>query len=164
MFPRYSRQVDGCPKSDIHRCNVVSGTSIATRLTSEIVSGRPIGLSDMSTRRTSPGSVPRIYKDHRNSCNLGFVVHKHPEQLKIPSMQDTTLSLPNRDSLPDALEIFQSNGPKSVFGFRNKLLGNAMVNVFGESSHPARQLLQDGVRPIWYLCFEAWLSENRACL
>ncbi len=47
MFPRYNRAVDLAPKSDIHRCNVVSSTSIAASLTSEIISGRPISLSDI---------------------------------------------------------------------------------------------------------------------
>ena len=142
MFPRYNRQVDGCPKSDIHRCNAISGTSIAARLASEIISGRSISLRDMSTRRTSPRSVTRIYKDHRNSCNLGFVVHKHPEQPKIPGMQAATLRPSNRGSLSNTLKIFESNRPKSVFGFRNKFPGNAMVNIFGEPGHSTRQLPQ----------------------
>ena len=60
-------------------------------------------------------------------------------------MQATTLSPSNRGSVSNALEIFQGDRSQSVFGFRNKLLGNAMVNIFRESGHPTRKLLQDGV-------------------
>jgi len=57
-------------------------------------------------------------------------------------MQAATLSLSNRNSVSNALKIFKCNRSQSVFGFRNMLLGNAMVNILGESSRPAGKLLQ----------------------
>jgi hypothetical protein len=140
MFPRYNRPVDFGPKSDIHRCNVVSSTSIAARLTSEIISCRPVSLRGISTRRACSGCISRIYKGQRDVSNLSFVVRKHPEQSEIPSMQVTTLSLYNRNSVSNALKIFKRNRSQSVFGLRNKLLGDAMISIFGESGHPAREL------------------------
>lgn len=142
MFPRYNRPVDCGPKCDIHCCDVVGRASKPTRLTSKLISGKPISLGDMSARWTCSGCVPRIYKGNKNTCDLGFVVHERSEQSKIPSMKDATLCRSNRGSGSNALKIFKSNRSQSVFGFRNKLLGNAMVNVSGESSHSTRKLLQ----------------------
>ena len=96
----------------------------------------------MDARWTGSGSVPRIDKDQGNACYLGFVVYKHPEQSEIPCMQIATLCLPNRNSVSNTLKIFKRNRHKSAFGFRNKLLGNTMINVFGEFGHPTRKLFQ----------------------
>ena len=142
MLPRYNRPVDCGPKCDIHCCDVVGWASKPTRLTSKLISGKPISLGDMPARWTCSGCVPRIHKGNKNTCDLGFVVHERSEQSKIPSMQDATLCRSNRGSGSNALKIFKSNRSQSVFGFRNKLLGNPMVNVSGESSHSTRKLLQ----------------------
>ncbi len=141
MFPRYNRLVDSSPKRNIHCSDVIRRPSEAARLTSKFVSGWSICFSYMAARWASPRSVPGINKDQRNTCNLGFVLNKHPKQPKIPSVQ-ATLSLSNRNSGSDALEIFQSNRSQSVFGFRNNLLGNAVVNIFGKPGHPTRKLLK----------------------
>ena len=142
MFSRYNRLVDSSPKRDIHRCDVVSSTSIAASLTSEIVSGRSIGLSHIAARWTSSRSIPRINKDQRNTRDLCLVVHKHSKQSKIPSMQAATLRHSNRNSVSNALKIFKGDRSQSVFGFRNKLFGNAMVNVFGEPGNLTRKFLK----------------------
>jgi hypothetical protein len=47
-------------------------------------------------------------------------------------MQAATLRHSNRNSVSNALKIFKGDRSQSVFGFRNKLFGNAMVNVFGD--------------------------------
>ena len=70
MFPRYNRLVDSSPKSDINRCNVVRSTSEAAGLTPKFVSGRPIGFSHVAARGAGLRGVPRIDKDHRNTCDL----------------------------------------------------------------------------------------------
>lgn len=118
MF-RDNRLVDSSPKSNVHCCDVVRRPSIATLNTSELISSWPVGLRDITTRRTGPGSVSRINKDHGNTSYLSFVVHKHPKQSEIPSMQATTLSLSNHNSVSNALKIFKCNRPQSVFGLRN---------------------------------------------
>ena len=142
MFPRYNRLVDFSPKSDVHRGNVICRPSEATGLTSELISSWPVGFRNMPARGTCPGSVPGVNKDQRNTRNLSFVFNKRPKQPEIPSMQATTLSLHNRDSGSDALKIFKGNGSQSVFGFRNYMLGNAMVDISREPGSPARQLLK----------------------
>jgi hypothetical protein len=142
MFPRYNRQVDCCPESNIHCCNVVSRTSVSALSTSKFVSSRSISLRDITARWTCLRSVSRIDKDHRNASDLGLVIHEHSKQPEIPSMQAATLRLSNRNSISNALKIFKSNRSKSVFGFCNYFLGNAMVHVFREPRHPARKLLE----------------------
>ncbi len=139
---RDNRLVDFSPKSNVDCCDVVSRPSEAAGLTSKFISGRSVSLRYIPTRGAGSGSVSRVNKDHRNTGNLGFVVYEHSEQSKIPGMQAATLSLSNRNSVSNALKIFKCNRPQSVFGLRNKLLGNAMVNILGESSRPAGKLLQ----------------------
>jgi len=142
MFPRNNRLVDFSPESYIHSSYVVSRTSESALSTLEFISCRSIVLRDMSAGWAGSGSVPRVYQDQRDTSDLSFVVHKHPQKSEIPSMQATTLSLPNRDSVSNALKILKGYRSKSVFGFRNKLLRDAMVNVLREPCHSTRELLE----------------------
>jgi hypothetical protein len=142
MFPRYNRLVDSSPKCTVHRSDVVSRPSEAARLALKGISGWSIGFGNMAARRASTRRVSRINKNQRNTSNLRFVLNEHPKQSEIPSMQATTLSPSNRGSVSNALKIFKSDRPQSVFGFRNYLLGNAMVDIFRESGHSARELLE----------------------
>ncbi len=139
---RDNRLSDGSPKSDIRRRNVISRPSEAALSTPKFISGWPISLRDITAIGACSGCVSRINKDHGNTRDLCFVIRKHPKQPKIPGVQATMLSIPNRSSLSNTFEIFKSYRPESVFGFRNYLLGNAMVHVFGKSCHSTRKLLQ----------------------
>src|SRR5512137_2012466 len=142
MFPRYNRLVDSSPKCNVHRSDVVSRPSEAAKLALKGISGWSIGFGNMAAIRASTRRVSRINKNQRNTSNLRFVLNEHPKQSEIPSMQATTLSLSNRVSVSNALKIFKSDRLQSVFGFRNYLLGNAMVDIFRESGHSARELLE----------------------
>jgi hypothetical protein len=133
---------DFSPKSDIHRRDVVCRPSEAARLASKLISGWPIGLSYMPARWTCSRSVPGINKNHRNAGDLCLVINELSKQSEIPSMQAATLCLSNRNSGSNILEIFHRYSSQSVFGFRNYLLGNAMVDIFRKSCHPARKLLK----------------------
>ena len=139
---RDNRLVDFSPKSNVDCCDVVSRPSEAAGLTSKFISGRLVSLRYIPTRGAGSGSVSRVNKDHRNTGNLGFVVHEHSEQSKIPGMQAATLSLSNRNSVSNALKIFKCNRPQSVFGLRNYAFRNAMVDILRESCSPTRKLLQ----------------------
>jgi len=141
-MPRNNRPVDFGPKSDIHRRDVVCWSSKTARLTSKIISSRSIGLGDMPARRTGSGSIPRIYQDHWNTGDLGFVVYEYLEKPEIPGMQVAMLCLSNRNSGSNSFKILKSNRSQSVFGLRNKLLGNAVISILGKSSHSTRKLLQ----------------------
>jgi hypothetical protein len=141
MF-RDNRLVDSSPKRDIDRCDVVGRTSESARLTSKPISRRPVSLRDMPARRTRSGSVTRIDEYHRYSDDLGFVFDEGSEKVEVPSMQVATLSLVNRYPRSYALEIFEGDRSLGVFGFRNQLLGNAVVHILRESGHPTRKLLQ----------------------
>ena len=139
---RYNRLVDNSPKRDIHRSDVVRMPSEAARLTSKLVSRWSVRLGDVSTRGAGPGRVSRIDENNRNSSDQSFVLGKTSELIESPRMQAATLSLSNRYPGPDALKIFKSNRSFGVFGFRNQLFGDAVVDVPRESGHPTRKFLK----------------------
>ena len=139
---RYNRLVDNSPKRDIHRSDVVCVTSEAARLTSKFVSRWSVRLRDVSTRWAGPGRVSRIDEDDRDAHLKCFVLDKGSKLVETPRMQIATLCLSNRYPGSDALKIFKSNRSFGVFGFRNQLFGDAVVNVLGESGHPTGEFLE----------------------
>ena len=141
MF-RNNRLVDSSPRRDVNRCDVVSGPRKATLHTSKLISRWPVGFRDMSTRMTRSGCVTRIDEDHRHTDDLGFVLDERSELIESPRVQVATLSLANRYPVSNARNIFKCNRSFGVFGFRNQLLGGAMIHVFGKSGHPTRTILQ----------------------
>lgn len=139
---RYNRLVDSSPKCDVYRSDVVGWPSEAARFTSKLVSRWSVRLRDVATRGAGPGRVSRIDEDDRNASIKRFVLDKGSKLVETPGMQAATLSLSNRYPGPDALKIFKSNRSLGVFGFRNQLFGNAVVNVPGESGHPTGKFLE----------------------
>jgi hypothetical protein len=139
---RDSRSADSSPKRDIHRSDVVCMPSEAARLTFEFKSRWPVLFRYMAARRTSPRSISGINQNQWHTSYLGFVLNKGPEHPEIPGMQVATLRLSHRISGSDALKIFKRNRSQSVFGLRNYLLGNAMVDILREPGHSARKLLE----------------------
>ena len=149
MFPRYNRLVDSSPRCDIYRSDVVGRPSEAARLTSELVSRWSVGLRDVAARGAGPGRVSRIDEDDRDARFKCLVLDELPELVETPGMQAATLSFSNRYPGPDALKIFKSDRSTGVFGFRNYLLGDAVVDISGKTGHSTGKFLQ---MPLSRLC------------
>ena len=96
----------------------------------------------MMTDRTFLGGIGRIDIYYRHASNGSFVVYELPELIKTPRKMRASLSLLNRSPLPYALKIFKGDDRRSVFGFRNHFLGDAMVNVPSESGFPFADLFK----------------------
>ena len=141
-MPRHNRPVDIGPKCYVHSSYVIRRPSEATGFTQEFVSGRPISLRDVPARRASPGCVSRINQDQRHTGDSRFVCQELPELIEAPSMQVATLSLSNHNPGSNAIEIFNGNSSKGVFGFRNKLLRDTMVCVLSKPGGLLGKLLK----------------------
>jgi len=138
---RYNRLVDSSPRCDIDRSDVVSKPSEAARLTSEIVSGRAVTFRRVSTGRTRLGRMLWIYEHNWHAEQFRLVDDVSLQHIKTPGVFVATLSLPNRCS-PDALEVLKSDRAESVFGLHDYMPGDAMVDIPGQSLHPAGELLE----------------------
>lgn len=155
MFPRYNRLVDSSPRCDIYRSDVVGRPSEAARLTSELVSCWSVRLRDVAARGADPRRVFRIDEDDRDARFKCLVLDELPKLVETPGMQAATLSFSNRCPGPDALKIFKSDRSTGVFGFRNYLLGDAMVDISGKPGHSTGKFLQ---MPLSRLCASALKS------
>jgi hypothetical protein len=142
MFPRYNRLVDSSPKCDIYRSDEFGWPSEAAGLTSEVVSRWSVGLRDLAARGADPGGLSRIDEDYRDSRFKCFVLDELPELVETPGMQAATRSFSNRFTGPDALKIFNSDRYTGVFGFRNYILGDAVIDISGKPGYSTGKLLE----------------------
>ncbi len=86
--------------------------------------------------------VGRINIDYRNTGNIRLVVDKLSELVEAPRAMPISLSLLNRCPLSNVLEIFKCNQRRGVYGFHDKLLGDAMVGISLEPCFMTRKFLQ----------------------
>ena len=84
----------------------------------------------------------RINVDHRNTGDSCLVVDILSELIEAPVMLFASMSLCNRYPLSCARVIFQHDSRGGVYGLRNQLLGDAMVNVPMEPGFLTRKLIQ----------------------
>lgn len=89
--------------------------------------------------------IGRINVDHRNTGYSCLVVDILPELIEAPVMLFASLSLWNRYPLSYTREIFQHDSRGGVYGLRNQLLGDAMVNVSMEPGIPYQKAFSDVV-------------------
>ena len=78
-------------------------------------------------------------------CKGDFVLDKYAELSKGPTMLDATLCLTNRDAMTDTLEMFEDKSAIAVFGFRDQLLAQTMVDVPSEPLFFAAAPLQQAL-------------------
>jgi hypothetical protein len=65
-----------------------------------------------------------------------------------PTMLEATLSLANRNPLADAIEIFEGNPARGVFGFRDQRFAETVVHITSESLFLAPTMLQQPFRSL----------------
>jgi len=94
------------------------------------------------TDRAFLGSISRINADQGHTSYGGLVVDILPELIEAPVMLFAPLSLWNRYPLSYARKIFQHDSRRGVYGLRNQLLRDAMINVSMEPSFFTGKLLQ----------------------
>jgi hypothetical protein len=121
---------------------MICWTREAAADTTKIVPCRTIGPRDMMTDRTFLRGIGRIDIYYRNASNGSFVIYELPELIETPRKMRASLSLLNRSPLPYALKIFKGDDRRSVFGFRNHFLGDAMINISSESGFSLTDLLR----------------------
>ena len=140
--PRNNRADYFAPISYIDSSNVVSRASTAALNTSESISCRSVPFTDMVTHWTGLGSIStgNEYERHASECSL--VLDETSQLFECPRTLSVALSLSNRSSGSDAIEIFKGDHSSSVFSFSDNVLGNNMINVAMESSFPAREFLE----------------------
>ena len=97
----------------------------------------------MMTDWTFLRSIGRVDIDHRHASDGGFVVYELPELIETPRTMSMSLSLgSDRCPLSDATEIFQGYQRRGVFGFHDKFLRDAMINISLKPSLMTRKFLQ----------------------
>ena len=116
--------------------------SIAAGATQKLGLGRSVQLLGVSTLRTLAAGIARIDRYHRDASGSALVCNKEFELIERPRMQYGTMRQPSLEPLSNAFEVFEDNGAVRAFGFRNDLLGNAVVYIFGETGFAARQILE----------------------
>ncbi len=88
-------------------------------------------------------SKGRINIGNRHTSNGCLVANKLPKLIKSPRAMSMSLNLSlNRCPLSDAFEIFKDDQRRGVYGFLDKLLGNAMIGVSLEPGFTTRKSIQ----------------------
>jgi hypothetical protein len=100
----------------------------------------PVPLVDMSTCRTSLGSIGWFNQEHRNSSQARFISNEFSKLAKGPFAQFFSLLLPNRAL--KAVQVFDGNGSKSVLSSLNDLLGYNMIGILLKASFSPGQLFE----------------------
>ncbi len=97
----------------------------------------------MMADRTFLGSIGRINIRNWHTSNGCLVANKLPKLIKTPRAMSMSLNLGlDRCPLSDAFEIFKGDQRRGVYGFLDKLLGNAMIGVSLEPSLMTRKFLK----------------------
>lgn len=108
---------------------LVGVSGIAARHTGEEGLREAARFIDSPAGRTGAGGVTRVYKDHTDACQPRLVLDKAAQLVEGPGVYDSPLRPPNRYSLADALEVFEGDTARGVFGASHQLLGDAMIKV-----------------------------------
>jgi len=94
------------------------------------------------TRTTRPTRVSWIHHEHHHFCQCCFVVDKGPKLTKCPIAMTTALLVPNRCSLSNPLQVFQSKCLARLRRLPNQALTDHMIGVFLKPSLSAACALQ----------------------
>jgi hypothetical protein len=97
----------------------------------------------MMTDRAFLGGIGRINVDHTNTGNRSLVVYELSELIETPRTMFMSLCLgSDRCPLSDATEIFKGYQRRGVFGFHDKFLRDAMIDISLKPSLMARKFLK----------------------
>ena len=83
---------------------------------------------DKATLRAGPAGVPRINGHHRHARSLRLVADKRPQLSEAPTVVLAALAFANRHPASDVGQVFQPQSGCRVFGVRNKMLRDRMVD------------------------------------
>ena len=111
-----------------------------TGITGEQALRLSIGLRDMAAFATGSGGVPRIYRNDRDTCELGFVFNILSQLKKSPLPESVSIRPSNRD--PKAFKVFKTYSPSGVFSDRDNSFTDCMIGISLESCFSARDFLQ----------------------
>lgn len=91
-----------------------------------------VRLGDIAAGGTRPGGVSGVngyYRDARQGCLVGY---EASELLEGPGVMLPTLRTPNRNSLPDTLQVFQGDAERVPSGLIHQGLTDIVINPAGE--------------------------------
>ena len=120
----------------------------ATRKTEELGLAFTIGFIAVTARRTSSGTVSRVYKDHGNARLICLVNDKPLQFVKSPIAHlPTHFPRKSRGSFPNPLEVFQSECLTGRKCRSHKLLTDSVVQPAGVTPRLAAHLFERTLRP-----------------
>ncbi len=92
---------------------------------------RTVALVNRAAHVARLRGVTRVNQHHWNTAHLRFIADVRPKLEERPIAVSASLRFPNRllRALAHVGQIFKGKRALSAFGFRNKLLGNAVVGV-----------------------------------
>ncbi len=116
---------------------------------------RTITFINTTADRASARSIARVNEFNDNPRQLCFVFDKGTQLSECPRVVLSPLAMPNRDSVTDAAQIFQSNTPASVFSLGNNTLANRVIDIGSKTSLFARTFYEKsfGCLRVFYLKF-----------
>jgi len=103
---------------------------------------RTIFLRHKTTYRTHTTCITRINKHDFNACKLSFVCNLGSKVKETPASMLSPVGLSNRYSVSDTLKVLKCNTKTKCLSLINKLFGDNVINVIGESSLFALTLFQ----------------------
>ncbi len=126
----------------VHSSVKVRVSSIPAGATRENRLRRTVQLFSMPTLRAFTTGIARVHENQLDSSSDALVRNELLQLVERPGVQDGTLREPSLDLFPDAIEFFEHHGAIRAFGFRNNLLGNAVIQIFGKARLSAGQFFE----------------------
>jgi len=139
---RNDGRIDSRPRRNVECGYVVGGASEPAPRTREVISRRSILFSLVPALRADMRGSPWIHSDDGDSCESRFVLDEGSQLSEAPRTMASTLCPSYRYPGADARQIFEGYSAPGVFGFRNQLLGYAMIDIPSEPLFPPGEFLQ----------------------
>ena len=103
---------------------------------------RTITFINTTTDRTSARSIAGVNQFYNDPRQLRFVFDKGTQLSECPRVMLSPLAMPNRNSVTNTAQIFQSDTPASVFSLCNNTLCNSVIDIGSEASFFTRTLYE----------------------
>ena len=147
---RYIAQLAKCgwftdSPADIHGSVDIGVRFVTARATPKLVLALTVLFGAVSASSTSAAGIAGIDSHQHNASQLGFVFEEQTQLRERPGVQNRSLLLPGLNPFADTVEIFNGDTATGAFSFGNNLLGNAVINVGGESLLFTTQFLESAL-------------------
>jgi len=103
---------------------------------------RTITFINTTANRTSARGITGVNKFYNDPRQRRFVFDKGTQLSECPRVMLSPLAMPNRNSVTNAAQIFQSDTPASVFSLGNNALCNGVIDISSEASFFTRTLYE----------------------